>query len=366
MKRVLFAVLLIGVCAGVPSPAFGQQPVTPIRIGGDIRPPTKTKDAAPVYPPEAQRAGVSGPVILEAVVGEDGKVRSARVLRSIPQLDQAAITAVQQWEYTPTLLNGVAVPVVMTVTVNFSLQGAPPALPPPSPNTLRLFSARSANGQTQVWDIDFTRARGLPKWNTDTEPPVSISEATRLARSWIAARNPQMDRFVLQSAGLQHRPLPPLPPDTDVWCYLIVYSRDPAPSVQNPPLQAIVLLDGSVVEPKVVPPPGATGATGAAGGTSPYIPVPPGVPPPRPIQEAKATYTAEAIRQKISGSVLIQGIVGVDGAFHNLQVVRSLDPVYGLDDQALKAAGEWRFTPGMKDGQPVPVAIMIEISFSLR
>jgi protein TonB len=95
-------------------------------------------------------------------------------------------------------------------------------------------------------------------------------------------------------------------------------------------------------------------------------PIPPGVTPPRPTKEAKASYTPEAMRQKISGSVLIQGIVGVDGAFHNLQVVRSLDPVYGLDDQALKAAGEWRFTPGMKDGQPVPVAIMIEISFSLR
>jgi protein TonB len=61
-------------------------------------------------------------VILEAVIAEDGRVRDVRVLRSIQLLDQAAIDAVRQWRFTPTLLNGVPVPIVMTVTVNFELQ----------------------------------------------------------------------------------------------------------------------------------------------------------------------------------------------------------------------------------------------------
>ena len=74
---------------------------------------------SPVYPPDALAAKVAGVVIIEAVIGEDGKVRDARVLRSIPMLDAAATEAVRQWEFTPTLLNGAAVPVVMTVTVNF-------------------------------------------------------------------------------------------------------------------------------------------------------------------------------------------------------------------------------------------------------
>jgi protein TonB len=60
------------------------------------------------------------------VIGIDGKVADAKVLRSIPLLDQAALAAVRQWEYTPTLLNGVPVPVIMTVTVTFNL-GSPPA-----------------------------------------------------------------------------------------------------------------------------------------------------------------------------------------------------------------------------------------------
>jgi len=61
-------------------------------------------------------------VIIEATIGTDGKVKDAKVLRTIPLLDQAALDAVRQWEFTPTLLNGVPVPVIMTVTVNFTLQ----------------------------------------------------------------------------------------------------------------------------------------------------------------------------------------------------------------------------------------------------
>ena len=83
----------------------------PIRVGGEIKPPTQTKRVTPPYPPEAQAAGVQGIVIMEATIGADGKVTDVRVLRSIPLLDQAAMDAVRQFEYTPTVINGVAVPV---------------------------------------------------------------------------------------------------------------------------------------------------------------------------------------------------------------------------------------------------------------
>jgi protein TonB len=65
---------------------------------------------------------VQGVVIIEAVIGADGKVADAKILRSVAQLDEAALAAVRQWEFSPTLLNGKPVPVVMTVTVNFKLQ----------------------------------------------------------------------------------------------------------------------------------------------------------------------------------------------------------------------------------------------------
>ena len=60
-------------------------------------------------------------MIIEATIGVDGRVVNARILRSVPLLDDAALDAVRQWEYTPTLLNGVPVPVIMTVTVQFTL-----------------------------------------------------------------------------------------------------------------------------------------------------------------------------------------------------------------------------------------------------
>jgi protein TonB len=96
-------------------------PPAPVRVGGNIKPPQKIKDVRPVYPPIAQSARVQGIVIIEATIGPEGKVQDARVLRSIPLLDAAALDAVKQWEFTPTLLNGVPVPVIMTVTVQFTL-----------------------------------------------------------------------------------------------------------------------------------------------------------------------------------------------------------------------------------------------------
>ena len=111
-----------GIVGGPPPPPPPPPPPTePVRVGGAIKPPVKTRDVSPIYPSIAQSARVQGVVIIEATIGPDGRVQNARVLRSIPLLDNAALDAVQQWEFTPTLLNGSPVPVIMTVTVNFQL-----------------------------------------------------------------------------------------------------------------------------------------------------------------------------------------------------------------------------------------------------
>jgi protein TonB len=97
-------------------------PTGPVRVGGDIKEPKKIRDVKPVYPEDAKAAGVQGVVIIEAIIDENGDVRQAKVLRSVPGLDDAAVGAVMQWKFTQTLLNGTPVQVLMTVTVNFSLQ----------------------------------------------------------------------------------------------------------------------------------------------------------------------------------------------------------------------------------------------------
>jgi protein TonB len=111
------------VASTVAAPLLQQQEQKrpPVRVGGDIKEPKKIKDVKPVYPEEAKNAGVQGIVILETVIGTDGSVQQAHVLRPVALLDKAAIDAVMQWKYTPTLLNGEPVEVVMTVTVTFSL-----------------------------------------------------------------------------------------------------------------------------------------------------------------------------------------------------------------------------------------------------
>lgn len=97
----------------------------PLRVGAQVPEPRKLKNVPPDYPEVAKQARVQGVVILEAVISPDGDVAEVKVLRGIPLLDAAAIEAVRQWRYTPTYLNGVAVPVIMTVTVNFKLSFPP-------------------------------------------------------------------------------------------------------------------------------------------------------------------------------------------------------------------------------------------------
>jgi TonB family protein len=107
-----------GVIAGSGGGSSALQPGPP-RTGGTVRTPAKTLHVDPVLPEQARQAGVRGVVVVEAIVDADGSVKQARVLRSIPLLDEAALEAVRQWRFEPTLLNGQPVPVIMTLTVNF-------------------------------------------------------------------------------------------------------------------------------------------------------------------------------------------------------------------------------------------------------
>ncbi len=105
-----------------PKPPDPPKPEPPTRLPPSVRQPVKIADVLPIYPDGAKNARVQGVVILEAVISSDGRVQDVKVLRSIPLLDRAAMDAVRQWRYTPTLLNGVPVSVIITVTLNFTLQ----------------------------------------------------------------------------------------------------------------------------------------------------------------------------------------------------------------------------------------------------
>ena len=113
---------ILGDPADVAPPLPPPVKAPPIHVGGTISRPERIHYVAPEYPALARAARREGTVILEAVLDTDGTVREARVLRPTPLLDEAALEAVRQWRFTPTLLNGQPVPVVLTVTVVFSLR----------------------------------------------------------------------------------------------------------------------------------------------------------------------------------------------------------------------------------------------------
>ena len=91
-----------------------------------------------------------------------------------------------------------------------------------------------------------------------------------------------------------------------------------------------------------------------------------GVTSPTILREVKPNYTGEAMRARIQGLVKMEAIVLPDGSVGDVRVIRSLDQQFGLDKEAVKTVKQWRFRPGMRLGQPVPVLIEIEMSFTLR
>jgi len=103
-------------------PPEPPKPQGPVRVAQLPEPPHKTVDVRPIYPEIARAAHKEGTVILEAVLDTTGRVTQLRVLRSEPLLDQAALDAVRQWRYSPSLFYGKPVSVLMTITVRFTLQ----------------------------------------------------------------------------------------------------------------------------------------------------------------------------------------------------------------------------------------------------
>jgi periplasmic protein TonB len=91
-----------------------------------------------------------------------------------------------------------------------------------------------------------------------------------------------------------------------------------------------------------------------------------GVTLPVPVVQPRPNYTSDAMRAKVQGTVLLECVVRPDGSVGDIEVIRSLDPTFGLDSQAVEAAKRWKFRPGTRLGQPVPVLVTIELTFTLR
>jgi protein TonB len=249
------------------APISAQQQLAPYRVGGPIRPPAKITHVAPVYPEQARSARIQGVVILEITLDGTGHVSDAKILRSIPLLDQAALNAVRQWEYEPVLLNGVPVPIIMTATVNFAL-GQPTGgaatlvggvsgvagsttsstIPLPARDQAGRWSFTSGRpGFIEYYDITDARLARLPSWDLAKvlEPPLSPGAAILAAQTWLGQREPVLAQSSLLGLNLVRA--------ASTWIYHVRLTS----MVQGRPATGegrtvYVLLDGTVLEPTKV------------------------------------------------------------------------------------------------------------------
>jgi len=112
----------LGAYAPPPRPPDPPKPSGPVRVADLPVAPRKTEDMRPIYPDIARQARIEGTVVMEAVLDPSGRVTQLHVIKSVPMLDQAALDAVRQWRYTPSVYGGRPVSVLVTITVRFTLQ----------------------------------------------------------------------------------------------------------------------------------------------------------------------------------------------------------------------------------------------------
>ena len=199
--------------------------------------------------------------------------------------------------------------------------------------------------------------------------PLSLYAAMTAARAWLKQRVPQAAEWPAIRMPLQ--------PIGRSAFYGLVFAPEalatsaPAPSASDPrTVTVVVLLDGSVVEPRIAaftPPPAIAGTPAVVAGTQDIYEAGRGVVPPRPIERGPSpSYTAEAKRRGIQGTVVVTCVVDTSGACTEPKIVQSLDAEYGLDEEAIKTARQWRFEPGTLGGKAVTVLVRLEFGFNLR
>ena len=105
--------------------------------------------------------------------------------------------------------------------------------------------------------------------------------------------------------------------------------------------------------------PGGRGGPGDGPGSGPVVSA-------RPLRQVRPQYTSEAMHAKIQGLVTLEALVLPDGTVGEVRIARSLDTVFGLDREAMRAVKAWTFAPATRGGTPIPMWVSIELTFTLR
>lgn len=315
-----------------------------VRCIDGIEPPKLVKKVNPVYPEIARRAGVEGVVILEIKTDAAGRVQAAKILRSIPLLDQAAIDAVKQWAYEPLIIEGVPKPALFTVTVNFRLDGEKAAK---SAQAIEEFAAGAVKVEGEVKP---------PKLIKIIEPVypevarVAGVEGVVILQARIDVSGKVKDAMILRSIPLLNQAAIDA---VRQWVYepLIIKGK---------PMEAVftvtVRFELNDKEKKDALAKAGELERGAVRATGE-------VNPPRIIKKVNPVYPEEARKAGIEGIVILEAMTDEKG---NVVRVKILNSIPELDQAAIDALKQWKYEPAIIDGKPRPIVFTVTIRFSLK
>jgi len=194
-------------------------------------------------------------------------------------------------------------------------------------------------------------------WIPDPRPPARGGGARPLERKPTTAASPAVVRPQPDPIAVEPKTIAPEPEPQ-----VVVETTAPsasAPASGDNDSRSASAKDGDGLGP------GAGPQTGPGHGGFIYG-VGNGVTAPVPLRRPPPAYTAEAMRARLQGVVVLNCVVQPDGTCSDIRVTRSLDALFGLDQQAIASARQWRFRPGVRLGEPVPVHVTLEIAFSIR
>jgi TonB family protein len=367
------------------APAVSGSTGAPRRIG--FAAPPRIREIKPVYPPDALQKGVGGTVLLELTIDPRGLVSDARVTRSVPGLDEAALTAVRQWEFAPSFENATPASVVLDVRMTFipeSFVTVPQA--PRRQIGLVLASARRYFDQGAYLQAEHVVNAVLAAGNKErTETPLTVAATTSgiTTTNWpiqggrdikppARTRDAQVVyppqalqarlggivtiNFTIDEQGKpieQRRPNTTSPPILEQAVREAFQQWEFAPTTiagaAVPVAMSVTFAfqeDRGLVEEVV--------RIGGAGEIT----------EPRKIKHVPPRFPPDAQRQRMQGVIVLETVIDRDGKVGSIRILRSAGDQ--LDRAAVDAVRQWEFTPTKLYGVPVPVAMTVTVSFSIN
>jgi len=295
----------------------------------DVKPPKLIKKVEPVYPQEAKDAGIEGAVTLEATTDNRGQVQKVKVLKSIPELDQAAVDAVKQWVYEPMIIDGEPKGIVFTITCRFSLDN-------------EKMGKAIEGGVTGKDQKPAVRAMG------DIKPPKLIKKVEPVYPD--DARKAEIQGVVIVEAT------------TDV------YGR----VVDTKVLRSIPELDQSTIdavkqwiyEPMIIDgePRGVMFTVTCTFKLAEPVRAVDDIKPPKLIKKVEVIYPEEARKAEIEGVVIVEATTDIYGKVKKVTILRSIPE---LDQAAMDAVKQWVYEPKIIDKKPRGVIFTVTVVFKL-